>query len=350
MKISIGILAHNESKSIERTLKSLFQQSLFDDADSQTTIEIVVVPNGCGDDTADISRTTLSELAQHYPYPNLRSSVVEIAEAGKSNAWNLYVHCFSDPTAQYLFLMDADIQLLEIHTLRNTIDILEGNPTAQIAVDTPVKDIVFKKNKNPIEQLSVLISSAAVNNYDVWICGQFYCGRAESLRQIWMPLGIINEDGFLTMVIRTGNCTSSPRLDRIVRTPNASHSFEALTAPHKLLRHEKRIVIGMTLNHYLFKHLNKNCHDRLDASTFIKQMNERDPLWIGHLFENILAQQGWWLIPTPWLFRRFESLKYRPWYQAILRFPIAAMALVVDAIVFLQANRDMQSGNHVGYW
>lgn len=350
MKISIGILAYNESASIGSTLKSLFGQSLFAAAESQTAIEIAIVANGCQDNTAEIARATLTELTQHCAHSQLQFSVMEVAEAGKSNAWNLYVHSYSDPSANYLFVMDADIQLLEIHTLRNAIDILERTQTAQIAVDTPVKDIVFKPHKNLLEQLSVLISSAAVDNNDVWICGQFYCGRAASLRQIWMPLGIINEDGFLTIVIRNHNCTSSPRLDRIVRTPNASHSFEALTAPHQLLRHEQRIVIGMTINHYLFKYLNKNCHDRLDAGTLIEQMNERDPLWLRHLFENILAQQGWWLIPTPWLFRRFESLKYRPWHQAILRFPIAVMALIVDTIVFFQANRDMHSGNHIGYW
>jgi glycosyltransferase involved in cell wall biosynthesis len=350
MNISIGILAYNESESIGLTLKSLFGQSLLDDADAQTTIEIVVIPNGCSDNTAEIARATSIELTQHCPHPNLRCSVVEVAEAGKSNAWNKYVHSFSDPVADYLFLMDADIQLREVDTLRNAIEILERTPIAQIAVDTPIKDIVFKPHKNPLEQLSVLISSKAMNNDNIWICGQLYCGRAAILRQIWMPPGIINEDGFLTMLIRNSNCTSSPILARIVRTPNASHSFEALTAPLKLLRHEKRIAIGMTVNHYLFKHLKQNCHDRLDAGTFIKQMNDRDPLWLKHFFQNTLSQTGWWLIPTPWFLRRFESLKYRPWHQAILRFPIAVMALLVDTIVFVQANRDMRSGNHIGYW
>lgn len=351
MKISLGILAHNESKSIDRTLNSLFEQSLFADADAQHPIEIVVVPNGCSDNTADISRTTLTALTEQSAHPNLDFSVVEVAEAGKSNAWNLYMHHFSDSSANYLFVMDADIQLLEIHTLRNTIDILEHNPAAHIAVDTPVKDIVFKPNKNPLEQLSVVVSSSALNNDNVWICGQFYCGRAAILRQIWMPRGITSEDSFLTMVIRNGNCTSSPQLDRIVRTPNASHSFEALTDPQQLLRHEKRIVIGMTVNYYLFEYLYKKCHERrLDAGTFIKQMNDRDPLWLKHLFQNTLSQTGWWLIPTAWLCRRFESLKYHPWHQAILRFPIAVMALLVDSIVFFQANRDMRRGHHIGYW
>ena len=350
MKISIGILAYNESESIDLTLKSLFQQSLFDDANAQNAIEIVVVPNGCSDNTADVSRTILAELTQHSVHPQIRAAVCEVAEAGKSNAWNRYVHDFADPTAEYLFLMDADIQFLEIHTLRNTIDTLEHDRAAQIAVDTPTKDIVSKPHKSPIEKLSVLVSASVLDRDEVWICGQFYCGRAAILRQIWMPRGIVLEDGFLTIMIRNSNFTSVPIFDRIVRTPNAAHSFEALTDPQRLLRHEKCVVIGMTINHYLFEYLEKICHGKLDAGASIEQMNRKNPLWLNHLFADILSQKSWWIIPTIWLFSRFESLKTYSWFQAIRLFPVAVITLLVNSIVFFQANRDMRNGNNIGYW
>jgi glycosyltransferase involved in cell wall biosynthesis len=351
MKISIGILAYNEAASIEPTLQSLFQQSLLDDGNSQNSIEIVVVPNGCSDNTADVSHTILTRLTQNCPHPNLRFSVCEVTQAGKSNAWNQYVHKFADPTAAYLILMDADIQLLEIDTLYNTIEALEQNPTAHIAVDTPVKDIVLKPNKSPIERLSVAVSSSAMNNYDVWICGQLYCGRAEVLRKIWMPQGITLEDGFLTTIVRTSNFTASPMLERIVRAPNASHTFEALTDPQRLLRHEKCIVIGMTVKHYLLEYIEKNCNEQvIDAGTLIERMNQRDPQWLSHLFQNVLSKKGWWIIPHEWLFRRFDNMKSKPWHQIVRDFPIAVMALFVDSIVFFTANREMRKGNSIGYW
>jgi glycosyltransferase involved in cell wall biosynthesis len=350
MKISIGILAYNEAASIDLTLKSLFQQSLLDDGNSQYSIEIVVVPNGCRDDTAAVSRTILTGLTQNCPHPNLQFSVCEVTQAGKSNAWNRYVHDFADPTAAYLILMDADIQFVELDTLRNTIETLEQNPTAHIAVDTPVKDIVLKQDKSPIERLSVAVSSSAMNNYDVWICGQLYCGRGEILRKIWMPPGITLEDGFLTTLIRTSNFTAAPMLERIVRTPNASHTFEALTDPQRLLRHEKCIIIGMTVKHYVLEYIEKNCTEQIDAGALIAQMNERDPQWLSHFFQNVLSQHGWWLIPHQWLFRRFESMKYKPWYRVIRDFPVAVIALCLDSIVFFNANRDMRSGNNIGYW
>ncbi len=358
MKISIGILAYNESKSIDLTLKSLFQQSLFNDADAINTIEIVIIPNGCSDNTADISRTILTELIQHSVHPNLLFLVAEITEAGKSNAWNHYIHEFSDPTAEYLFLMDADIQFLESNTLQNTINTLEHNQSAYVAVDMPIKDIVSKPNKNPIEQLSILVSALTFNNCDIWICGQFYCGRANVLRQIWMPRGIIVEDGFLTMMILTSNFTSLPMQlgaascaeNRIVRTPNASHSFVALTNPQRLLRREKYTIVGMTVNYYLFEYLEKNCHDRLDAGSLIKQMNDKDYLWLNHLFTDILSQKKWWIIPKSWLFSRLKGLNYHPFHRAVLLFPVAIITLLLNSIVFFQANRDMRNGKNVGYW
>ncbi len=351
MKISIGILAYNESASISKTLKSLFQQSVFNDSDSQNNIEIVVVANGCTDNTADISRTTLEELIQQSSHPNLQYSVCEVAEPGKSHAWNLYVHQFSELVAKYLFLMDADIQFLEIHTLCNMIDILEDTPEAYVAVDAPIKDIVLKEKKSLIEKLSSAVSSSSVlNTRDVWICGQLYCGRASVLRQIWMPPGLPSEDGFLTTMIRTDRFTSLPILERIVRTPVASHIFEAYTNPQSLLRHEKRIIIGMTINHFLCDYLKTNCDDQKDAGSFIKQMNDQDPLWLNKLFQNILSQKRLWVIPNSWLFRRFQGLKYHRLPKAILLLPVAVIAFLVNFIVFFQANRDLHRGANVGYW
>ena len=80
MKISIGILAYNESESIGLTLQSLFEQSLFTDANCQTAIEIVVVPNGCSDNTAEVARNLLAALIGQSAHPQIHSSVAEVAQ------------------------------------------------------------------------------------------------------------------------------------------------------------------------------------------------------------------------------------------------------------------------------
>src|SRR6476646_5141292 len=125
LNISIGILAHNEAAVISQTLQSLFQQNLFDDAVSGIGIEIVVVSNGCTDETAAIARSTLDHLAQQSIHPKVQWQVCEVLQAGKPNAWNLYVHQFSNPAADYLILMDADIQFIEPQTLSSMVKTLE---------------------------------------------------------------------------------------------------------------------------------------------------------------------------------------------------------------------------------
>ena len=54
LHITLGILAYNEGEMIGRTVRSLFEQSVFSGVAAtlpDVQWEIVVVPNGCKDDT-----------------------------------------------------------------------------------------------------------------------------------------------------------------------------------------------------------------------------------------------------------------------------------------------------------
>ena len=113
MQISIGILAYNESLSIRAMLESLFEQTLWQEANPEFQVELIVVPNGCTDDTAFVARKTLAKLSQPLVKTNFNWQVCEVKQPGNSNAWNLYVHQFANPDADYLFLMDSDIKLLD---------------------------------------------------------------------------------------------------------------------------------------------------------------------------------------------------------------------------------------------
>ena len=92
--IGIGILAYNEQDDIADTLKSLFQQSIFKDpvlgdAGRISSIEIIVVPNGCTDETTGVAKATLERLKQDFTSFNstelgLACQVRDIRTAGKS--------------------------------------------------------------------------------------------------------------------------------------------------------------------------------------------------------------------------------------------------------------------------
>ncbi len=163
MKISIGILAHNEATSIHKTLESLFQQSLL--KNQRHDVEIICVPNGCSDNTADRSREVFTQLDQQVNPDALLDSpstvtwkICELAQPGKPNALNHYVHQFSDRQADYLILMDADIWFTQEKTLESLVDLLERESHVWVAVDQPMKDVLFKPNKNLIEHLSALLN------------------------------------------------------------------------------------------------------------------------------------------------------------------------------------------------
>ncbi|NEQ67141.1 MAG: glycosyltransferase [Symploca sp. SIO2D2] len=354
MNISIGIVAYNESASIGKMLHSLFQQSLFNKPISDTKIEIVVVPNGCTDDTAIVAKNTLKELITPSLHSNIEWRVCEVEEAGKSNAWNVYVHQLSNSAANYLFLMDSDIQLLDTQTLGSMLHILETMPEAWVAVDKPIKDVTIKENKNFMEQLSASVSglsgSKAVEGGAAWICGQLYCARAEVLRKIWLPTKLSAEDSFVYTMIVTDGLKSPEEANRVILAPSASHVFEAHTSINHLLRHEKWLIHANTINELIYSDLLDDDNRHQDAGLWIKQRNEQDPLWLNKLIQNAIQKKGWWLIPKFTLIRRFKSLWQKPPHKAILFFPLAMTAFLVDLLLSFQANLELHQGSGMGYW
>ena len=95
-KLSIGIIAWNEEKGIAAMLQSLLQQSLFAELSRRgQTCEIVCVANGCTDRTAEIAAELLVAEATAHPYAEaFTGRVMNLAERGKINAWNRFVHEF----------------------------------------------------------------------------------------------------------------------------------------------------------------------------------------------------------------------------------------------------------------
>ncbi len=350
MKISIGILAYNEASKIEETLDYLFGQTLFQSADYRQRfqidcIQVIVVPNGCNDATEEIARSCLSKRCANLTAP-VAYEVRAIAEAGKSNAWNSFVHKFSDLEATYLFLMDADIQLVQAETMGLMLSTLESSSDAWIATDTPVKDVAFKQSKSYLEQMSLQVSTTG----DGRICGQLYCGRSAVLRKIWMPIGLSVEDGFLNAMITTNFFTASPVPTRVKCTEDAYHVFEAYRTIPSLLRHERRIVIGSIFNFWLFEELWSICNQETDAANVLNQRYQANPLWFRTFVENNITARGWVFIPSSMFFRRFKQLENRPFAKKLVRFPALFAAFMADFVVFTQANFEIKFKNRFGYW
>ncbi|MEM8722035.1 MAG: glycosyltransferase [Cyanobacteria bacterium P01_G01_bin.39] len=351
MKLSIGILAHNESDSIPVLLRTLLQQSLISNIDPQHTIEIIVVSNGSIDNTATIARNAFIQMAAEENLSSIQWRVIEVEEAGKSNAWNLFVHHFSSFDTDFFYLMDADIELHDRHTLAKMLNVLIQNPEYWIALDQPIKDVEIKSNKNLLEKLSVAVSKSS-NKGQLFICGQLYCARASALKNIWMPPGLPVEDGFLTQMIISENFTiKNPTFEkRIVRVPDAYHIFTACTNPIELINHEVRVVVGIVINIFLTYYFEERCKGKLTAGQLIAQMNQENHFWLNDFMRKTLAKKSWWIIPISLVFRRYRSLQAHSFYKAITRIPIATLAFIVDLSVFIRANNKLHHEVITNFW
>jgi glycosyltransferase involved in cell wall biosynthesis len=348
---SIGILAHNEANQIAKTLHSLRQQTVFQAihlTSSSNQIEVVVVPNGCTDRTAEVADRVFNTETWTSLGSQVVRRVASIPEAGKSNAWNVYIHEISDRDARYIFLMDADIEFNEPETLERMLANLESKPDAWVAIDQPIKDVQFRKAKGIMSNLSAQVSD--VDSSSTAITGQLYCGRSEILRQTWMPKGLAVEDGFLRAMILTNRFTGIEKLDRIAYTHGASHIYEAYTSVPALLKHEKRIIVGTIVNQFIFDYFWRTCHQGLDAGMLVKQNNEQDPQWVEKLIDESRKDRGWWLLNADHTFRRLENLSSYSGLKKIKRLPIEIAASLADWIVFYNANREVHRDRAIGYW
>ncbi len=351
MKLSVAILAHNEAHSIPTLLRSLWQQSWLKNLNHGNFVEIIVIPNGCTDNTAEVAQKNLKNLAAKVNSDLFQWKICEVTESGKSNAWNLFVHQFSAKDADLFCFMDADIEMYAPDTLAKMLDVLKENPEYWIALDRPIKDVELKNNKSFLEQLSVAVSKSS-NEGQLYICGQLYCARASVLRNIWMPPGLPVEDGFLTQMIISENFTlKNPTFDkRIVRVTEASHIFEAYINPFELLNHEVRVVVGIVINIFLTQYFEARCNEQLTAGMLIAKMNSENHFWLNDFVKNFIPKRSWWIIPISLVFRRYRALKNHSLFKALLRIPIATLAFVVDLSVFIRANITLHRKVITNYW
>ncbi len=351
MKVSIGILAHNEEASIEIMLRSLFEQTLLSkNVGNIDNLEIIIVANGCNDSTVDVSRNTLKQLADKSS-ASLDWHVYDVGESGKCNAWNLYIHKFSNPESKYLFLADADIRFLNPETLYNMINLLETHKDVWVATDQPVKDISMNDKKNFREKLLLTLPSPFMrNNIPSGICGQLYCGRADILRKITMPGELPVEDGFINAMITTNFFSSSPFPHRVQQSSEASHVFEVKTNLFQIICSEKRQFVGNIINGFLFEYFWANCNEKENATFLIQKQMDLNSEWLREFIQAEIKKRGWWLIPNNLLLKRFKFLSNLPIHKAIQKLPVAMMAFILTILIAFSANQEMHKSGGLNYW
>jgi len=352
MIISVGILAYNEADQISETIDSFFSQSIFSiENQLPVTWEIICIPNGCMDDTASIAQQAFDRHTKKLNNEHLSCAVIEVTEAGKSNAWNKYIHDYSCKDADALLLMDADITFKEIDTLKNMITKLLVTPNADVVVDLLFKDIVFNKRKSLLEKISIQMSENKDKNR-VTLSGSLYLGRSKTLRNVWMPKGLPGEDGFLRAMIVTDMFRQKQDDSRIVLAEHASHTYEACSSLKEIFHHELRLIIGTSLNCYLNWDFLLFATDPngLGAGDLIKNRLSKDPDWYSKLIKNQILNHGFWVLPRGMLFSSFRKLKIKGTRNLFIDILLSLMAFFFRLPIYLVANYKLKKGSAIGFW
>jgi glycosyltransferase involved in cell wall biosynthesis len=346
IKISIGMFAYNEAARIATTIRAVFSQTLIADPPPQVAcVEVVIVPNGCRDKTAEVARATiaeclegLSDSAKH----RVVARVEELSQPGKSNAWNIYTHTLSDQSADLLLYLDSDIEFNHEGCFAMLLEKLRANTEASCAVGKPMKDVAFKPRKSWLDRLSLLASSASDAGPPA-IAGSMYMVRGPVIREVWMPVGLLTEDGFVRAMLITDLFTKDQQYHRIVRDDRACQIFEAVRSPRGVFKHSKRLLVGARINACIYDKLWQQPPG--EAGSFARREAERDPQWLKSLVQESIAGKGWWVMQPGLLTKRIRFLKFKPWGRRLLHLPIALAMFPFDVAVLWAANSAVRRGD-----
>jgi glycosyltransferase involved in cell wall biosynthesis len=347
MRLSLSIFAHNEERNIGTMLESLFGQSVLKEqgavALGVSHVEILCLANGCSDQTAAVAKGLGEKLPAHIDY-----RVIDMPQPGKSRAWNAYVHSLSDRAADFLVLMDADIEFEAADVLEQLVNALQANSHANVSTDTPVKSFGREGENLSLADRGSLAASGQ-KSLEGMLCGQLYCARASELRRIWLPPALPVEDGYLAAMVTTNGFTEPTDLSRIAWVPAARHFFRTHRSIGGFIAHEARIIVGSTINSWLFSILwTQGKHGHVGA--FVGQRNHADADWLSRIIDQKVRAGGSWLIPKHFILWRLAPLKGQSLAKKLRLAPVALAATALNFLACLRANSILKRRNAAAYW
>lgn len=339
-RVDIGVFAHNEARGIVRMLEGLVRQEV-----PGLAARIVVLANGCTDDTVRLARGFVE--SHGHTNPNLGIEVVDLSLGGKSRTWNSYVHELSRPDADVLIFMDADIELPAADSLLRLVQGLEANPKLHAFNSHPIKDIVYRPENLSLMDKLIAMSSETLNDWKTAICGSLYAMPSAKARQLHMPIGLAVEDGFLRAMILTDVMTIEEDLSRI-DGGDVFHVFASERSVLALIRHQTRIIIGSAINSAAFTALHELPSDQRRAAL---AGTARQDQWLPQVLRAQLPRWPFGWVHYHYLTKRIGFIAQQP--RKLLH-PRRILTLVVgfgfDLVVYVNAQIKMARGTGAGHW
>jgi glycosyltransferase involved in cell wall biosynthesis len=350
ISISLGILAWNEECSIARTIESIFKQSIFDQwSHLFRKIEIICVANGSTDDTAKVARRALK-----LDNPKCHVDVASLEQPGKANAWNNYIHRFSDQSADIVFLLDADIELLHRDTIFNMTNTMSLDDETLAVTDTPIKHLEFKLKKSILDKISLFLSRITQSS-SAQLSGQLYAMRGEFIRSLWMPENYktFQDDGFLKQVVVTRGFRHEPEARSLKKAPDASHIFEAYTGVRDIFNNQVRQATNVVILGFIIDELKilKKQNKQADLGEIIYSLNISDNHWVSKIISKEINERGYFVVSSFYFFARLKKFKViEGVYEKLLAFPVITIGFLVDLLVYSIANQKIKNLSYDDVW
>lgn len=339
MSIAVCILAKDEQESIGLCLRQLANQSIV--RAGTEVIEVLVVANGCTDDTVSVARAS----AGLFDGGRGTLKVHDLPQGGKSRAWNRTIHEFAGDAVDTFVFLDSDVTLKNDGVIANLLSRLRSDTRLAAFSGFPVKDAETKSRKSVFDRFSLFVSSRT-RHLDV-INGSLYVVRASALRDIWLPNQIPGEDGFLNGMVSTRGFTQPADPNLVAASSEPTHYFHS-HRPMEFVSHERRMIVGTMINRWLFEHFWSLKLDR-PAGHLIRDWNAEDPVWIDKFVGRHAAKSNW-LIPHAILFSRLRRHPGRPLWKYAASLPIALAATVSTLPPAILANKRLKQLGAAATW
>lgn len=344
-RVVCGIWCYNEEGAIGAMLRNLVKQTIF--ADEALEKIIMIVPNGCKDDTAGEARRVADEIAASNDAPKATEfRIQEIPEGGKANAWNISVRTIP-AGVDVLFGFDADTQLQQDDGLEQLLDVL-ADPDVLAASSTPIKDLMFEDNLTLTERL-IRANGRVLDGGTSTISGSMYALKEEVFRDVHMPRGLVVEDGFLAAMTKTRGFRQPAREENLQQLSTVNHVYESERTIRALFAHQRRLVLGGAINSHLFRFIatippEENRAERLAA------LDKERPNWLPELIGQH-QKEGLPLVPVHFLVKRWNRLRTGSLLARLKLLPKVALGFMLDAYGYFGARRAMARDDRgLGTW
>lgn len=340
MKICIGVFAHNEERKIEGFIRNISQQSIFQRGDLDAFT--YVLANGCTDKTEAVAEAAIDAIGSG---SDVAIRLCKFRDSGKSRTWNRFVHDIALFDTDYFVFVDADIFLPDADTLEKMYERIVGS-NLHVFNSRPVKDLTFEERPLSLTEAIILKSSGRLDSYKTAICGQLYMARASAVREIYLPIGLPVEDGFIRAMMLTDMLVCEEDITRISGADEIFHVYESISTAGELFRHQTRIIIGSAINEAIFQFMRDNAAG-MEARKNLLRDASHDENWLNSVLEKQLPKWPYGFVSFHYLTKRLAGDGSRRSSAALA---LTAAGFTFDLVVYLIASIKMWRGYGSGYW